>query len=70
VGYGGVKQRWLVITSAPALKRAVSSVNRPLRKTSEQELKAFQRLCRQALAQTDQHRPNQKGKLIKRPTMR
>lgn len=50
VDYGGVRQRWLVITSVPALQRAASNVARGLRKTSEQELKAWRRLNRQRFA--------------------
>jgi transposase len=50
VDYGGVRQRWLIITSVPALQRAAASVERQLRKTSEQELKAWRRLQRQRFA--------------------
>ena len=50
VDYAGVPQRWLVISSVHALQRAVPSVERGLRKTSEQELKAWRRLCRQRFA--------------------
>jgi transposase len=50
VDYGGVRQRGLVITSVHALQRAASSVQRRLRKTSEQELKAFRALSRRRFA--------------------
>jgi len=50
VDYAGVRQRWLVITSVHALQRAAPSVERQLRKISEQELKAFRRLRRQRFA--------------------
>jgi transposase len=50
VHYGGVSQRWLVITSAHALKRTVASVERQLGQRGEQELKHWQRLRRQCFA--------------------
>src|SRR5512144_2804038 len=50
VDYGGVRQRWLIITSVHALQRAVPSVARPLRTTRSQELKAWPRLSRQRFA--------------------
>jgi transposase len=50
VDYGGVHQRWLVITSVHALQRAAPRVERQLRNTSEQELKAWRALSRQRFA--------------------
>lgn len=50
VDYGGVAQRWLVITSAQALQRAEASIKRQLGKTSERELKAWRQLSRQRFA--------------------
>jgi transposase len=43
-------QRWLVITSLPALQRAVPAVERQLHKTREQERKALRCLQRQRFA--------------------
>src|SRR5512144_6885 len=50
VEYGGVRQRWLIITSVHALQRAVPSVARQLGAASGQELKAWHRLSRQRFA--------------------
>jgi transposase len=50
VDYGGVTQRWLVITSAQALQRAEASIERQLGKTSDRELKAWRQLSRQRFA--------------------
>lgn len=50
VEYGSVRQRWLVITSVHALQRAVPAVERQLRKTAAQELKAWRALKRQPFA--------------------
>ena len=50
VDYGGVTQRWLVITSAQALQRAQASIERQLGKASDRELKAWRQLSRQRFA--------------------
>jgi transposase len=50
VDYGGVRQRWLIITSVHALQRAAPSIKRQLGAASEQELKAWHRLRRQRFA--------------------
>lgn len=50
VEYGGVRQRWLVITSVQALQRAVPTVERQLSKVAKQELKAWRALSRQPFA--------------------
>jgi transposase len=56
VDYGGVRQRWLIITSIHALQRAVPSVARQLCTTSARELKAFRGLRRQRFAcEADAH---------------
>jgi transposase len=47
VDYGGVRQRWLIITSVHALQRAAPGIERQLRATSDRELKAWHRLTRQ-----------------------
>ena len=62
--YGGVAQRWLLIYSEPRQPQAQHSVDKQLRKQSDQEGKAFQQLCgtpfaceadaRQALATFEQ----------------
>lgn len=44
--YGGIEQRWLLIYSEQARARAVRSVDKELLKRSEQEQKAFEKLCR------------------------
>ncbi len=48
--YAGVPQRWLLIHSEAAMLRASQTVTRQLLKTTEQEHKAFAKLCRQAFA--------------------
>jgi transposase len=48
--YADVKQRWLLVYSKEAAKRACKTVERQLLKVSEQELKAWQTLCRQRFA--------------------
>ncbi len=50
VEYGGVRQRWLVITSVQALQRALPTVERQLGKAAAQELKAWRALSRQRFA--------------------
>jgi len=44
--YAGVEQRWLLIYSEQARERAEKSVAKELLRQSEQEQKAFERLCR------------------------
>jgi transposase len=44
--YAEVEQRWLLIYSEQARARAVKSVAKELLKQSEQEHKAFEKLCR------------------------
>lgn len=48
--YGGVKQRWVLIHSAPRQPQAQRTVDKQLLKQSEQEGKAFKQLCRTAFA--------------------
>lgn len=48
--YAGVPQRWLLIHSEAATARASKTVSRHLLKTTEQERKAFEKLCRQDFA--------------------
>jgi transposase len=48
--YAGVPQRWLVIHSQAAQARTKKSVSKQLLKTTEQERKAFEKLCRKAFA--------------------
>jgi transposase len=43
--YGGVAQRWVLIYSEPRQPQAQRSVDKQLRKQSDQEGKAFQQLC-------------------------
>lgn len=50
VEYGGVKQRWVVITSLAAMQRAAKHVTPQLLKESEQECKAFAKLSRRTFA--------------------
>lgn len=50
VEYGGRRQRWLVLTSVHALKRAATSVTRPRRRESQRETHAFDSLCQQRFA--------------------
>jgi len=47
---GGVAQRWVLIASEPRLPQAQRTVDKPLRKHSEQEVKACTHLCRTAFA--------------------
>jgi transposase len=44
--YGGVRQRWLLIHSEAAKRRASKTLTRQLLKTTEAERKAFAKLCR------------------------
>jgi transposase len=48
--YGGIKQRWLVIHSQAAQTRTKKRVAKQLLKMTEQERKAFEKLCRRAFA--------------------
>jgi transposase len=48
--YGGVEHRWVLIYSEPRQPQAQRTVTNQLRKQSEQEVKAFQKLCRLAFA--------------------
>ncbi len=48
--YAGVPQRWLIIHSQAAQARASKSVSKQLLKTTEQERKAFEKLCRRTFA--------------------
>lgn len=48
--YAEVPQRWLVIRSQAARERACATVQRQLLKTSEEEGKRFETLCRQAFS--------------------
>ncbi len=48
--YGGIEQRWLIIHSQAAQARASKSVSKQLLKTTEQERKAFEKLCRRTFA--------------------
>jgi transposase len=43
--YGGVEQRWVLIHSAPRQPQAQRTVDHQLRKHSDQEVKAFKKLC-------------------------
>jgi transposase len=43
--YGGVAQRWVLIHSAPRQPQAQRTVDNQLRKHSDQEVKAFKKLC-------------------------
>ena len=45
--YGGIEQRWLVIASQASAKRAAKSVHRQLLQQTQDEQKAFAKLCRQ-----------------------
>lgn len=44
--YAGVPQRWMLIYSEHAAKRAIHTLNGTLSKKSEHELKEFEKLCR------------------------
>jgi transposase len=48
--YGGVAQRWVLIHSEPRQLQAQRTVDKQLRKQSEQEVKAFKQLCGTAFA--------------------
>jgi len=48
--YGGVAQRWVLIYSAHRHPQAQHTVGRQLRKQGEQEVHAFQQLCRSTFA--------------------
>jgi transposase len=50
VEYGGVRQRWLILTSVHALKRAAKRVTRQLLRKSQRETQAFDTLCQQRFA--------------------
>jgi transposase len=48
--YGGVEQRWVLIHSAHRQPQAPRTVNKQLLKQSEEEVKAFKKLCRPTFA--------------------
>lgn len=48
--YGGVAQRWLVVASEEAYTRARKTVMKQLAKKTEEEMKGWEKLCRQAFA--------------------
>ena len=48
--YGGVAQRWVLLYSEPRQPQAQRTVNTQWRKQSDQEVRAFKRLCRTAFA--------------------
>jgi len=48
--YGGVKQRWIIISSQLAYERDIRALNRRTLKQSEREHKAFAKLCRRTFA--------------------
>ena len=48
--YGGVAQRWVLISSEHRLPQAQRTVNKHLFKPSEQEVKTFKKPCRTVLA--------------------
>ena len=48
--YGGIKQRWVLIYSEPRQPQAKRTVDKSLLQQSEQEVKAFKKLCRLAFA--------------------
>jgi transposase len=48
--YGGVEQRWLLIFSEHRQTQAQRSVDKQLRTQSDQEVKAFKKLCKTAFA--------------------
>jgi transposase len=48
--YGGIEQRWLIIHSQAAQARVRKSVGKQVLKATEQEHKAFAKLCRRAFA--------------------
>lgn len=54
--YGGVAQRWLLLASEPRYAQAQRTVDKQLRKQSDQESKAFTQLCRMTFAcEADAH---------------
>jgi len=48
--YGDVKQRWVVVYSPEAYKRAIKTVNKHSLNNSSSELKSFETLCKQDFA--------------------
>jgi transposase len=48
--YGGVAQRWVLIYSEPRQAQAQRTVDKQLRKQSDQDIKAFKKLCGTAFA--------------------
>jgi transposase len=48
--YGGVEQRWVLIYSEPRQPQAQRTVDKHLRKQSDQEVTAFKKLCSTAFA--------------------
>jgi transposase len=48
--YGGVAQRWLLIVSEPRQPQARRTVDKQLLRQSDQELKAWKKLCSTAFA--------------------
>ena len=48
--YGGVAQRWVLLSSEPRQPHAQRTVDKQWRKHSDQEVKAFKSLCRTAFA--------------------
>jgi len=48
--YGGIEQRWGLLSSEPRQAQAQRTVDRQWRKQSDQEVTAFRALCRTALA--------------------
>jgi transposase len=48
--YGGVEQRWVLISSEPRQPQAKRTVAKQLLKQSDQEVKAFKKLCGNAFA--------------------
>jgi transposase len=48
--YGGVAQRWLLLASEHRYAQAQRTVDKQLRKQSDQEVKAFKQLCRTTFA--------------------
>jgi transposase len=48
--YGGVAQRWVLIYSEPRQPQAQRTADKQWRKQSDQDLKAFQKLCHTAFA--------------------
>jgi transposase len=48
--YAGIDQRWLVIESDPAKKRATKTLNKNMSKGTEQELKEWEKMTKQEFA--------------------